>query len=169
MKKWKRAVTLLLVFVLFIISSLTVYATSSTSDMIKQKEQEKKDTESDLQDTKDQIDDLKNQKGGLETDLNNLNSERSKVNDKIEELSTQITSKEEEIRVTQEELEAARPVSYTHLDRMQRGPRETGSGHLPESGRRASGGGKELSGLRGCAQRDPGREKCGYAGMCGGG
>lgn len=120
MKKWKRAVTLLLVFVLFIISSLTVYATSSTSDMIKQKEQEKKDTESDLQDTKDQIDDLKNQKGGLETDLNNLNSELSKVNDKIEELSTQITAKEEEIRVTQEELEAARQTEEEQYEAMKK-------------------------------------------------
>lgn len=120
MKKWKRAATLLLVFVLFIISSLTAYATSSTSDKIEQTEKEKKDTESDLQDTKDQIDDLKNQKGGLEADLNNLNSELSKVNNRIEELSGQITDKEEEIRITREELEAAKQTEEEQYEAMKK-------------------------------------------------
>ncbi len=88
-------------------SALPVQAAKSTSEKLKEAQQNQKDTEKKLDNTTDRIDDLKDTKEGLQSDLKSLNSQLSTVSDKIAEIEAKEADKEAEIEETSKALDAA--------------------------------------------------------------
>lgn len=98
--------------------SFSAYATSDTKEKIKQKEQEREQTQGQLNETKENISGLQGELDTLQGKLNNLNSQLSDVSDRLAVLEEQIEGKEEEIAETQAALEEARANADHQYDAM---------------------------------------------------
>ena len=84
--------------------SFSAYATSETREKIKQKEQEREQTQGQLNETKENISGLQGELNTLQGKLNNLNNQLSDVSDRLAVLEEQIREKEQEITETQAAL-----------------------------------------------------------------
>lgn len=98
-------------FLVALIMTMDMFSQSisaeTTSDKIKNAQEQKKQTENKLDETKDTLDTLKDSKVALEGSLNKLNSELTKVSDKLADIETQMDDKQTEIDKTSKELEDA--------------------------------------------------------------
>lgn len=98
--------------------SFSAYATSETREKIKQKEQEREQTQGQLNETKENISGLQGELNTLQGKLNNLNNQLSDVSDRLAVLEEQIREKEQEITETQAALEEARENADSQYDAM---------------------------------------------------
>ena len=123
MRKFKVWIGLLLCATIITTSSLPVSAT--TSDTIKEMEnqisnaeKEMKGLKSSLSDVKSLVNKLENEKSDLKNYVTQLDNTLATIEAKIQDLLNQITQKEEEIKVTQEQLEQAKIVEEEQYDSM---------------------------------------------------
>ena len=98
--------------------SFSAYATSETREKIKQKEQEREQTQGQLNETKENISGLQGELNTLQGKLNNLNNQLSDVSDRLAVLEEQIREKEQEITETQAALEEARENADSQYEAM---------------------------------------------------
>lgn len=98
--------------------SFSAYATSETREKIKQKEQEREQTQGQLNETKENISGLQGELNTLQGKLNNLNNQLSDVSDRLAVLEEQIREKEQEITETQAALEEARANADSQYEAM---------------------------------------------------
>lgn len=98
--------------------SFSAYATSDTREKIKQKEQEREQTQGQLNETKENISGLQGELDTLQGKLNNLNNQLSDVSDRLAVLEEQIREKEQEITETQAALEEARANADSQYEAM---------------------------------------------------
>lgn len=109
MKKRKKLLVFLLLFCILSgsMQKQEVYATS-TSDKLRQVQQEKKATEQKKNNAKDNLDDLKEEKTGLQSYLNNLNADLTEATNELAKLEQLIEEKNTAIEETQKSLEEAK-------------------------------------------------------------
>ncbi len=98
--------------------SFSAYATSETREKIKQKEQEREQTQGQLNETKENISGLQGELNTRQGKLNNLNNQLSDVSDRLAVLEEQIREKEQEITETQAALEEARENADSQYEAM---------------------------------------------------
>lgn len=98
--------------------SFSAYATSETREKIKQKEQEREQTQGQLNETKENISGLQGELNTLQGKLNNLNNQLSDVSGRLAVLEEQIREKEQEITETQAALEEARENADSQYEAM---------------------------------------------------
>ena len=122
----KSAVVMVLVL-LFGLTTVTVQATEETRQQIEEAEQEKKATESMLEETEENLGKLNEQKDSLEGALTTLNTELSQVSNNLSDLEDRIAAKEAEIDVmntnilqVQAELEEAIGLKDKQYDTMKK-------------------------------------------------
>ena len=122
----KSAVVMVLV-VLFGLTTVTVQATEETRQKIEEAEQEKKQTESMLEETEENLGKLNEQKDSLEGALTTLNTELSQVSNNLSDLEDKIAAKEAEIDTmnanilqVQAELEEAISLKDEQYDTMKK-------------------------------------------------
>lgn len=122
----KSAVVMVLV-VLFGLTTVTVQATEETRQQIEEAEQEKKQTESRLEETEENLGKLNEQKDSLEGALTTLNTELSQVSNNLSDLEDKIAAKEAEIDTmnanilqVQAELEEAISLKDKQYDTMKK-------------------------------------------------
>lgn len=122
----KSAVVMVLV-VLFGLTTVTVQATEETRQQIEEAEQEKRQTESMLEETEENLGKLNEQKDSLEGALTNLNTELSQVSNNLSDLEDKIAAKEAEIDAmnanilqVQAELEEAISLKDNQYDTMKK-------------------------------------------------
>lgn len=97
---------------------LTVSATTSTWQQIREAEQQKEELENQIGQNEDELNGLKEEQNGLKGELNNLNTQLSGVVANLEDLEGQIHDKEQEITDTQATLEEARATEAWQHDSM---------------------------------------------------
>ena len=114
----KRITASILVAALTAGLSFSVYATSDTREKIKQKEQEREQTQGQLNETKENISGLQGELNTLQGKLNNLNNQLSDVSDRLAVLEEQISNKEQEITETQAALEEAQADADNQYEAM---------------------------------------------------
>ena len=85
---------------------MNAYATSTT-DKIKQAEQEKKNAEQQLGQTQSTLNQLKDSKKAIQNSLNNLNEQLDETSDKMDDLQAQIDEKQANIEAVEKEYEDA--------------------------------------------------------------
>ena len=85
---------------------MSAYATSTT-DKIKQAEQEKKNAEQQLGQTQSTLNQLKDSKKAIQNSLNNLNEQLDETSDKMDDLQAQIDEKQANIEAVEKEYEDA--------------------------------------------------------------
>ena len=122
----KSAVVMVLVL-LFGLTTVTVQATEETRQQIEEAEQEKKATESMLEETEENLGKLNEQKDSLEGALTTLNTELSQVSNNLSDLEDRIAAKEAEIDAmntnilqVQAELEEAIGLKDKQYDTMKK-------------------------------------------------
>lgn len=98
--------------------SFSAYATSDTREKIKQKEQEREQTQGQLNETKENISGLQGELDTLQGKLNDLNNQLSDVSDRLAVLEEEIREKEQEITETQAALEEARANADSQYEAM---------------------------------------------------
>lgn len=81
---------------------------TSTSDKLRQVQQEKKKTEQKKNDAKDNLEDLKEEKIGLQSYLNNLNADLTSATDELARIEELIAEKNTAIEETKKSLEEAK-------------------------------------------------------------
>ena len=79
----------------------------TTSDKIKNAQEQQKQTENKLDETQDTLDTLKDSKQALESSLDNLNDQLTDVSDKLAAIEQQMDDKQSEINQTAKDLENA--------------------------------------------------------------
>lgn len=99
---------------------VAVATTSSTTQSILNKEQEKAQTEAELQNAENQKETLEQQKIQLEGYLGELNTKLQELSVNIEDLEQQIGSKNQEIATTQSNLEAAKNAESKQYEDMKK-------------------------------------------------
>lgn len=97
----------LVAFIVCLLFVLPAYA-QTTSDKIKNLQDEKEKIESDLKDQEKEIDSIKDQKSDLEGYLGDLNSKLSSIVNKLHEIEGKLTDKEKEIEDTEAALVVAK-------------------------------------------------------------
>lgn len=109
MRKSLRKITcILLVMLLGLpISAVTGFASSETSEKLKDAEQEKKAAEEKLDQAMGTLDSLKDSKEALEDSLDNLNDQLTEVAQRIAVVEDRIREKQQQIEQTRLELEEA--------------------------------------------------------------
>lgn len=109
MKKRRKILVFLLMLCILsgTIQKQEVYATS-TSDRLRQVQQEKKATEQKKNNAKDNLDDLKEEKTGLQSYLNNLNADLTNATNELARIEQLIEEKNTAIEETQKSLEEAK-------------------------------------------------------------
>lgn len=114
----KRVTAAILVAALTAGLSFSAYATSDTKEKIKQKEQEREQTQGQLNETKENISGLQGELNTLQGKLNNLNNQLSGVSERLAVLEEQISDKEQEITETQAALEEAQADADNQYEAM---------------------------------------------------
>ncbi len=109
MKKRRKMLVFLLMLCVLTggIQKQEVYATS-TSDKLRQVQQEKKETEQKKNNAKDNLDDLREEKTGLQSYLNNLNADLADATNELARIEELIEEKNTAIEETQKSLEEAK-------------------------------------------------------------
>lgn len=123
MKRHGKTAVLLAISFLFgtVLSSfdvLSVSATSTTQQQIREEEDEKAELEQNLGETQQQLEGLKGISSELKKELGSLNDQLTQVVNNLEELERQITVKEQEIADTQAALEEAKETEIWQYECM---------------------------------------------------
>ena len=105
-KNPSRSICIAVALIMALLPASAAFATS-TSDQIKEVEQEQKTTKDQLGHTQDTIEQLKDSKEAIQNSLNNLNDQLDEKNEEISDIEDQIAEKEEEIEEIEKEYEEA--------------------------------------------------------------
>ncbi len=87
---------------------------------IRQKQEEKEQTEGKIGESKEEIENLQETTEGLKGQLNNLNADLTEVSNNLADLEEKISAKNDEIEQTQKELEEAKEVEQDQYAAMKK-------------------------------------------------